>query len=161
MRILSIMFAVTALGAATAACQQSPAPTAVSATKIGDVEAAKIADATVANWLSKDAARIKAMYAADVAGYDVTTPALVTDRAAWDKVQDGFATMGMDGATQRERKIQILSPDVFVMSGAWDVTNSGNPAYNGAIRCTIVYRRDEKGNWPIVAEQCSALPTPA
>ena len=125
---------------------------------ITPVTAAKIADDTIAAWLSQDAARIKAMYGDDLAAFDTSSPALVVDRSTWNKAQDEFATLGMDGATQRARKIQILSPDIFVMSGVWDVTNSAKPAYNAAIRCTLVYHRDAKGHWPIVAEQCSFSP---
>ena len=154
---LPITIATTLLAATATAGQAANR----AAAPISQADAAKIVDATVASWLSKDAARIKAMYAADVAGYDVGTPQLFTDRVGWDKMQDSFATIGMDGAKQRELKIQILSPDVFVMSGAWDVTNSANPKYDGPLRCTVVYRRDDKGNWPITTEQCSAVPKPA
>ena len=148
--------------ALTAGCKPAAAPTAAAiAAPISEAEAGKIVDATVASWLSKDATRIKAMYASDVAAYDVTTPTLFVDRTAWDTAQDAFAKVGMDGATLRERKIQVLSPDVFVMNGAWDVTNSANPKFNGPLRCTVVYRRDDKGSWPIAAEQCSEVPKPA
>jgi len=67
----------------------------------------------------------------------------------------------LDGANQVERKIQVLSPDIFVMSGTWEMTSSTTPANNATVRCTDVFQRDVSGNWPIVTEHCSPAPKPA
>ena len=80
-----------------------------------------MADATVEVWKSMDAAKIKALYAPSVEAYDFVAPGLSKDRAEFDKRQDAFAAAKLDGAKQVERKIQILSPDVFVMSGTWQL----------------------------------------
>lgn len=159
---------LAALGVLTvtlAGCDRAPtggaATVPAAATPISEAEAAKIADATVATWLSMDAAKIKAMYAPNVAGFDSMIGPLANGKAAWDKNQDGFVTAKMDGSTQKERLIQILDADTFVINGTWDVTSSAIPANNGAIRCTVVYEKDAAGAWLIANEHCSAVPKPA
>ena len=156
--------ALIALVLALAGCDHAPsgvAATAPTPTPISEAEAGKIADTTVATWLSMDAGKIKAMYAPNVAGFDSTIGPLANGKAAWDKMQDGFVTAKMDGSTQKERVIQVLDADTFVMSGTWDVTSSAIPANNSALRCTVVYEKDAAGAWLIANEHCSAVPVPA
>ena len=109
-------------------------------------------------WKSTDAAKIKALYAPSVEAYDFVAPGLAPDRAEFDKRQDAFAAAKLDGAKQVERKIQVLSPDVFVMSGTWDLSSSTMPANNATVRCTDVFQKDASGNWTIVNEHCSPVP---
>ena len=158
--IVAIALAATA----TFACKKAESPK-VSATApaaaLTETDASKIADATVDVWKSMDAAKIKALYAPSVEAYDYAAPTLAQDRAEFDKRQDVFASAKLDGAKQVERKIQVLSPDVFVMSGTWEMTSSTTPANNGSVRCTDVFQKDSSGAWPIVNEHCSTVPKPA
>jgi len=148
---VSTTVVVVLLAAATAACHK-PEST------ITDADAAKMADATVDVWKSMDAAKVKALYAPSVVAYDYGAPTLNNDRAEFDKRQDAFVAFKLDGAKEVERKIQIVSPDVFVMSGTWDMTSSTKPASNASVRCTDVFQKDQGGNWPIVNEHCSPVP---
>jgi len=158
-----LTFAMALVTAATTGCNKAepvkPAATGQEATS--EADAAKVADATVETWKSMDAAKIKALYAPTVEAFDFVVPGLARDRAEFDKRQDAFVTAKLDGANQVERKIQVLSPDIFVMSGTWEMTSSTTPANNATVRCTDVFQRDVSGNWPIVTEHCSPAPKPA
>ena len=139
-------------GAAMLAC--SPALAA----PIAMAEATKHADATVAAWMSMNAARIKALYAPGIIGFDMLTEPLVTDTATWNKNQDAFAAAKLDKAVEKQRKIQILGGDSFIVSGVWDVTSTATPANAMTLRCTDVYAKRGENYWPIVNEHCSVAP---
>ena len=160
MRTAALLATLAALGA----CKQDLAPAATAPTAtISAADADKIADATVAAWTSMEAGRIKALYAPGIVGFDFMTAPLVADRATWDKKQEGYAAAKMDVAEVKERKVQPLTADIFVMSGRWKLSSRANPKHNAVIRCTDVFHRDTEGNWPIVNEHCSTEPaaTPA
>jgi len=163
MKSLISISAIGLVAAATGACNKSESLKAAAPAQasISEADAAKVADATVDVWKSMDTAKIKALYAPSVEAYDFAAATLSKDRAEFDKRQDTFAAAKLDGVTQVERKIQILSPDVFVMSGTWQMTSSKTPANNGAVRCTDVFQKDASGNWPIANEHCSTVPKPA
>ena len=162
MRALTSSALIALAAASLAGCQPAVAPTATATGPVlSEADAGKIADATVATWTSMDAARIKALYAPSVVGFDFAYGPLVTDRAAWDKNQDGFAAAKIDRAEMKDRKIQVLDAATFVMSGAWDLFSKALPKNNAAIRCTDVFHKDAAGNWPIVNEHCSAVPKTA
>jgi hypothetical protein len=152
--------AMLVLATTTSACNKTEAPKAdaPAAAPISETDAAKVADATVDTWKSMDAAKVKALYAPSVVAYDYGAPTLNKDRAEFDKRQDAFVAFKLDGAKDVERKIQVLSPDVFVMSGTWDLSSSTMPANNVTVRCTDVFQKDASGNWPIVNEHCSPVP---
>ena len=158
-RVTCGAFAV--LGLALAGCEQTSASQPAAAVKpISEADAGKLADATAAAWQSMDAARIKALYAPSVTGFDLAVPRLPADRAEWDKRQDAYADEKMDKLVEQERRIQILDTDTFVVSGTWAGTSTINPALNGSVRCTDVYEKDASGSWPIINEHCSAVPGP-
>lgn len=157
--ILVLSLAIAAAGWQSPVAAAPPAGRA--AAPITEAEAARLADATTAAWTSMDAARVKALYAPSVVGFDFSIEPLSMDRATWDKAQDAFVTAKLDSAVQKERRIQLLGPDIFVVSGRWEVRSSAVPANNSVLRCTDVYRRDASGAWPIVNEHCSAAPKPA
>jgi ketosteroid isomerase-like protein len=160
MKSVILTLAVVLATAATTGCDKAESVKAAATTQgaLSDADAAKIADATVEVWKSTDAAKIKALYAPSVVAFDFVAPALSPDRAEFDKRQDAFAAAKLDGAKELERKIQILAPNVFVMSGTWDLSSSSTPANNTPVRCTDVFQKDASGNWPIVNEHCSAVP---
>lgn len=157
--ISTCAIALIAVGAT--ACHKAEAPKASTSTEtsFSEADAAKVADDTVKVWTSMDAAKIKALYSPSVVAYDFAAAALPKDRAEFDKRQDDFAAAKLDGASQVERKIQVLSPNSFVMSGTWNMTSSTKPAGNGGIRCTDVFQNDT-GKWTIVNEHCSMVPKP-
>jgi ketosteroid isomerase-like protein len=163
MKSAALTLAIVLLATATTGCDKAKSLKSAAATQpaLSEADAAKVADATVEVWKSMDAQKIKALYAPTVEAYDFAAPGLAKDRAEFDKRQDGYAAAKLDGAAQVERKIQVLSPDVFVMSGTWDMSSSTLPANNARIRCTDVFQKDAGGNWPIVNEHCSPVPKPA
>lgn len=121
-------------------------------------EATKHADATVTAWLSMNAAKIKALYGPGIVGFDMVVAPLVTDKATWNTNQDAFAAAKLDKAVEKQRKIQILDVDTFVVSGLWDLTSSAVPANAMTVRCTDVYEKRGESYWPIVNEHCSVAP---
>ena len=108
-----------------------------------------------------DAARIKALYGPNVAGFDFAAGPLVGDRAGWDKNQEGYAAMKIDKVNVVGKHIQILDSATFIVTSVTEDLSTANPKSNGLVRCTDVYHRDEQGKWPIVNEHCSAMPKPA
>lgn len=146
-----------------AACTQAAAPTASSSATAGvtEADAAKVTEATLATWQSMDAAKIKALYAPDVVGFDYATAPLITDKAAWDKAQDAYAASKTDKISVTAQKVQIVGPDVFIFSMSGNNTSTAMPKNNGALRCTDVFHRDAGGAWLIVNEHCSAPPKTA
>jgi hypothetical protein len=141
------------------ACQKAEAPAGAAA--ITETEASVIFDATVAVWASMDATKIKALYGSNIAGFDFAAASLVSDQAAWDKNQEGYAAMKIDAAKIVSKHIQILDAETFIVTSVTEDSSTTMPSSNGLVRCTDVYRRDEQGKWPIVNEHCSAMPKPA
>jgi len=125
---------------------------------LSDADAAKITDATVATWQSMDAAKIDALYAPDVVGFDVSAAPLSTDRANWTKLQQGFAAMKFDHLAITQSKTQILDPDTFVFSSVGNLTSTAGSVKALSIRCTDVYRKQADDKFLIVNEHCSAVP---
>ncbi|MEO7551762.1 MAG: DUF4440 domain-containing protein [Croceibacterium sp.] len=146
---------------AASACQPAVAPATPAAAPISEADAAKIVDATVSTWGSMDAAKIKALYAPTVVGFDYSVPGLTTDRATWDKNQDAFAAAKFDKIEQKQVKIQVLDADTFVASGVFDGTSTAVPANKVTFQCTDAYEKDADGKWWIVTEQCAAPPKAA
>ena len=141
-------------------CQKAEtAPAAVAA--VTEVEAGKLADAMVKTWESKDAAKIKALYAPTVVAFDYAYGPLEEDLATFDKAQDVFAAAQIDSEEQISRKIQLLDADTFVVSGVWNGTSKAKPENNGQVRCTDVFQKDAAGAWMIVNEHCSQMPKAA
>lgn len=156
-RICMVAMAVSALG--MVACQKAAnTPAASGAAMISEAEAGKIDDAAEAAWASMDAAKIKAVYGPNIVGFDGSTPGLAHDRAAWDKLQDAFAAAKIDKIVQKDRVIQVLDSDTFVVSGVFDVTSSASPQNAVTLRCTDVFQKAADGSWPVVNEHCSNTP---
>ncbi len=149
-----VIVAVVATGLLTAACAKEAPPAAA----FTEADAAKLADAMVKTWESKDAARIKALYAPGVVAFDYAYGPLETDRAVFDKAQDVFAAAQIDSEEQISRKIQLLDADAFIVSGVWNGTSKAKPENNGQVRCTDVFQKDAAGAWIIVNEHCSQMP---
>ena len=155
-----IFAAAAASCALLGACQKAEtAPAAVAA--VTETAAVKLADAMVKTWESKDAAKIKALYAPTVVAFDYAYGPLEEDRATFDKAQDVFAAAQIDSEAQISRKIQLLDADTFVVSGVWNGTSKTKPASNGMVRCTDVFQKDAAGAWSIINEHCSAMPKTA
>ena len=141
------------------ACQKIEVTAAAAA--VTEAEVNQEFDATTAAWASMDAARIKALYGQNVAGFDFAAGPLVGDRAAWDKNQEGYAAMKIDKVNVVGKHIQILDAATFIVTSVTEDLSTTNPKSNALVRCTDVYHRDEQGKWPIVNEHCSAMPKPA
>ena len=142
---------------AVTGCKQAGSPVAPAA-MISEADAKSQADAMVRVWESKDAAKIKSIYAQDVVAFDYAYGPLEEDRATFDKAQDVFAAAEIDKETQISRKIQILDAETFIVSGVWNGHSNTKPASNGVVRCTDVFRKDAEGKWLIVNEHCSVMP---
>lgn len=148
---------------ALAGCgEQGAAPAAqADAAVISEADAATAADATQLAWASKDVAKIDALYAPDVVGFDPMVAPLSTDRGNWTKLQQGFADMKFDDIKVAERKIQVLDADTFVVSGTAAMTSKDGPMKTATMRFTDVYQRDADGKWWIVNEHVSLPPEAA
>jgi ketosteroid isomerase-like protein len=149
--------AIAASCVLAAACAKEAEPAAA----ITEAEAAKLADAMVKGWESKDAATIKALYAPTVVAFDYAFGPIEADRATFDKAQDVFAAAQIDSEEQISRNIQILDADTFLVSGVWNGTSKAKPENNGQVRCTDVFQKDAAGDWSIVNEHCSMMPKAA
>jgi ketosteroid isomerase-like protein len=160
-KMLSLTFALSAV-CATTACHRGGDDgdnrDGRSAATISDSDAAKVTDATVATWQSMDAAKIDALYAPDVVGFDSSAPAMSTDRANWTKLQQGFAAMKFDHVAVAQSKTQILDGDNFVFSSVSNLTSAAGSVKALSLRCTDVYHRQGDGKFLIVNEHCSAVP---
>ena len=160
-------FAVTvSLGAMTltTACQKPAANSAepdANSAMVSDADATAAADAAQAAWISMDAAKIDAVYAPDVVGFDPVAAPLSTDRANWTKLQQGFAAMKFDHVDVADRKIQILDADTFVVSGTATMTSTDGPVKSMPLRFTDVYHRQADGSWKIANEHTSTVPKAA
>lgn len=141
------------------ACQKVEAP--VTAVAVTEADATKLADTMVKTWESKDAAKIKALYAPGVVAFDYAFGPVEADRVTFDKAQDEFAAALIDSEQQVSRNIQLLDDDTFVVSGVWNGTSKERPASNGVVRCTDVFQKDASGVWSIVNEHCSVMPKSA
>ena len=149
---LSMLIVLAATGCKQVDQARSPAA------MISMADANAQADAMVLAWESKDAAKIKAIYAPDVVAFDYAYGPLEEDRATFDKAQDAFAAAEIDKETQISRKVQILNAGTFIVSGVWNGQSNTKPASNGVVRCTDVFRKDAEGKWLIVNEHCSVMP---
>ncbi|MGD9812137.1 MAG: DUF4440 domain-containing protein [Sphingobium sp.] len=137
-----------------AGCQQAqdvpPAPAALSQS-----DAEIIANRVEVEMASADAARIKAIYAPDVVAFDPGVPGLIVDRATFDKAQDAFAALKFDSFERKDRKVQVLSADIFIVSGTTEVGSTTIAGNKGTYRYTDVYKKEPDGKWLIVNEHTS------
>ena len=156
-----IFAAAAASFALLGACQKTEDVKETVSAPVSEAEATKLADAMVKTWESKDAAKIKALYAPTVVAFDYAYGPLEEDRATFDKAQDVFAAAQIDSEEQISRKIQLLDADTFVVSGVWNGTSKAKPENNGEVRCTDVFQKDADGTWIIVNEHCSQMPKAA
>jgi len=161
-KMFSLSFAISAL-LATTACHRDQDDgdkhDEHSRAMISESDAAKMTDATVATWQSMDAAKIDALYAPDVVGFDVSAAPLSMDRANWTKLQQGFAAMKFDHATITQSKTQILDGDDFVFSSVANLTSTSGSVKALSIRCTDVFHKQADDKFLIVNEHCSAVPS--
>jgi len=162
MRATSIaaMTAALSIASMTGACNKAAEPSAPAATSVSEEDAAAVADATQAAWVSQDAAKIEAAYAKDVVAFDPVDPPLSTTWENWDKLQKGFADMKFDRIDVPDRKIQTLDADHFIVSGTGAMTSTSGPVKSAAMRFTDVYERQADGKWLIVNEHVSMKPEP-
>lgn len=152
--------AVLALAAVTSACNKAAEPATEKAAVVSETDAAAVADATQAAWISGDAAKIEAAYAKDVIAFDPVDPPLSTTWENWDKLQKGFAAMKFDHIDVPDRKIQSLDANHFIVSGTGSMTSASGPMKAAAMRFTDVYSRQSDGKWLIVNEHVSMKPEP-
>lgn len=135
-------------------CQQAAeAPAAPVAISESDAEI--IANRNEVELASTNAARVKAIYASDIVAFDPGVPALMTDRAAFDKAQDDFVAMKFDSFGRKERKVQVLDADTFIVSGTSDMASTTVPGNKGTFRYSEVYQKQPDGKWLIVNEHVS------
>jgi len=161
LRTLSVTFALSAV-IATSGCHRDgdygDKHDGHEAAMMSDADASKITDETVAAWQSMDGAKIDALYAPDVVGFDVSAAPLSTDRANWTKLQQGFAAMKFDHLAITQSKTQILDGDNFIFSSVGNLTSGAGSVKVLPIRCTDVYHKQADGKFLIVNEHCSSVP---
>jgi ketosteroid isomerase-like protein len=140
------------------ACNKAAEPAAKSAPAVSEADASAAADATQVAWASADPAKIEAVYANNVVGFDPADPPLSTTWENWDRLQKGYAAMKFDHLDVASRKIQLLDADHFIVSGTADMTSKDGPMKSAAMRFTDVYERQTDGKWLIVNEHVSMRP---
>lgn len=135
-------------------CQQA-AEVPAAPVAISESDAEIIANRNEVELASTNAARVKAIYARDIVAFDPGVPALMTDRAAFDKAQDDFVAMKFDSFGRKERKVQVLDADTFIVSGTSDMASTTVPGNKGTFRYSEVYQKQPDGKWLIVNEHVS------
>ncbi len=120
-------------------------------------EAAAAADASQAAWISGDAAKMDALYDQGIVGFDPSFPDLVTSWDKWQSLDKQFAGAKFSAIAVKARKIQMLGPKGFVVSG--QATLSGGGSKPTEFRFTDVYQRKD-GKFLIVNEHVSYAPMP-
>jgi ketosteroid isomerase-like protein len=153
MKRMMTALVLCALTISTAACDKQAEKAMVT-----EAEASAAADAAQAAWTSMDVAKIEAIYAEDIVGFDAMAPALSTEWATWHAFQEGFAAMKLDAITVPDRKIQILDGDTFVVSGTGTLTSKEGELKSVDMRFTDVYQKQADGKWLIVNEHVSLKP---
>jgi ketosteroid isomerase-like protein len=123
--------------------------------KISESDAEIIANRNEVEFTSMNAARIKAAYAADVVAFDPGVPGLMMDRDTFDKAQDEFAAQKLDTFQRKDRKIQILDADTFIVSGTAELASTIVPGNAATFRYTDVYEKQADDKWKIVNEHIS------
>ncbi|HVR91851.1 MAG TPA: DUF4440 domain-containing protein [Novosphingobium sp.] len=145
--------------AATSACTPAANTAAPEAAMITEAEAQAAIDAAHAAWVSMDTAKIEAVYAKGIVGFDFADPALSTTFENWHRLQVGFASMKLDHIDVTDRKVQILDGEDFIESGTATFTSKDGPMKTATMRFTDVYRKQADGKFLIVNEHVSAVPT--
>ncbi|MDE2596361.1 MAG: DUF4440 domain-containing protein [Sphingomonadales bacterium] len=135
----------------------SPALATASGT-FSETDAARLADATQAAWVSMDIARFEAPYSKDIVSFDPTSPLLVADWSGFHQIQVIFARAKVDGLTVPDRKIQLLDDSTFIVSGTGQATSKTGPQKRFSLRFSDVYHRQTDGQWLIVNEHISLVP---
>ena len=80
---LAAMTAALSIASVTGACNKAAEPSTPAVTSVSEQDAAAVADATQAAWVSQDAAKIEAAYAKDVVAFDPVDPPLSTTWQNW------------------------------------------------------------------------------
>ena len=153
--------ALAAFALSIVGCKQETAITPTATMPLTQADGEKVANAFIAELSSLDGARIKAVYDPAVAGFNTDSAPLASDRATWDKNEEGFIAAKFDRITSKDRKIQILGSDIVVLSGTWDLASTVLPTNVATVRCTDVFHRGTAGKWLVINEHCSIVPKPA
>jgi len=161
-RLLTTVSLTLAFGLMTTACNRDRDEAnergELAAKPITEADAKAVTDATISAWATMDAAKIDALYAPDVVGFDLMAVPLSTDRANWTKNQEGFAAAKFDKVTVTSSKTQILDDEDFIFSSVSDLTSTAGTMKAVTARCTDVFRKQADGKFLIVNEHCSMPP---
>ena len=152
--ILAALTLVTLIGVQKPADPQSTAPKV----KLTEAEAIRIATAPMADWDKMGTQALDSQYASDAIGFEPNTVSLVAGSAAWLKINKDLLAMKFDKVTVRERKVQILSDDIFILTSETDMSSSDGPVKATTWRCTDVFQRKSDGKFRTVNEHCSYPP---
>ncbi|MCB2014057.1 MAG: DUF4440 domain-containing protein [Sphingobium sp.] len=140
-----------------AGCQQKAEEAPPPPAALSEGDATIMVNRNEVELASMDAGRIKALYAPDVVAFDPGVDGLITERAAFDKAQDEFAAMKFDGFQRKDRKVQVLDADTFIVSGTSAIGSTAKPSNNSIVRYTDVYQKQPDGKWLIVNEHISMV----
>ncbi|WP_221766421.1 nuclear transport factor 2 family protein [Sphingomonas ginkgonis] len=150
-----MMVAVLALAACAKSGQTGQAP-------VTEAEATRIAQGAEASFSSGDANRIMANYGSKAVMIDASNPTPTDDRSAQTGWAKTFTSMRPADYAVTDRHIQLVGPDAFVSSGVESFTvQAGAARPKVSSRFTDVYQRQGDGQWKIVHEHVSMMPTPA
>lgn len=125
-------------------------------------EATQIAEATDADYVSGDAAKIASHYAKGAVAFDPGHVDSSADPAVLKGWAEEFVSMKPGDLRNEARTIQLLGPEAFVTSGVAHFTVAAGAARpQVGVRISQIYQRQKDGSWKIVHEHMSMPPSPA
>jgi ketosteroid isomerase-like protein len=128
---------------------------------ISEADAAAFIDKVPAALMAKDIAGGVALYTDNAVLLDISAPEVITTKEGNTAATNDFMKANVSKMTLNERHIQVLDADTFVSTQI--VTADMAPAkkpIQQIIRITDVAQKGADGNWKIVEEHLSAMPTP-
>lgn len=149
-------FALCLAALSLAGCSQQPKTEAVQ--PLTEAQAKVVVDSFVQAIQSMDVAKIDAMYADNVVGFDPGKPDRVDGKVAMHVMNVQYADMKFDHVEMPDPKIQILSPDLFIASGVSHFTSSTGKVKEADIRYSEVFRKQADGSWQVVHEHLDYPP---
>lgn len=160
MRYLRAMLSVIALVALTGSHRPVVILQAASHPALTQSEALKIATKPMVDWDKRNSQALDSQYSTDAIGFEPHNASLIQGSAEWLKINKNLLALKVDGVHLRQRVIQILSNDVFILTSVTDMTSKDGPVKSMNWRCTDVFQRKSGGAFKVINEHCSFPPAP-
>lgn len=133
-------------------------PKAEAAQPLTEADAKAVVDNFSQAIQSMDVAKIDAMYADNVVGFDPSSPDRVDGKVAMHVMNVQFAAMKMDHVDMSDPKIQIIGPDLFIASGLSRFTSSTGKVKSTQVRYSEVFQKQADDSWKVIHEHLDFPP---